>query len=189
MTNFETAINDDFDSRLIEILYSVDHCEDIKGIHMGVVHNGSHEHDTGGIEHRVARLIEEVGPQGIKWPQLLLGGGAVGGLTDRRMQFDEQDKRYFELHGIPLGKYLSQLVFDTLPIEWSTEGDATVKVSLAMDNDYVLDLIGRGNFDTAYTYDHEGADMDIDDPSDSEIIYEMIFTADMFYCPNPVTDE
>lgn len=183
MSNLETLINDNFDSEIVEVLYSIDFREDINGLQIGNVHSSSAGHDTSGIEHRITRLLEEVAPSEIGWPQLFLGGTSSENYGKNNIRFSEADKRHFELHGISAGRFLAKLVYDKLPIEWSTEGESMARLSFAVNNDYVLNLVGEGRFDTAYTYDHENADMDEDEPSDSEVIYEMSFTADLLYCP------
>ena len=183
MPDLETLVNDNFDNQLIELLYSIDLHEDVKDIQIGIVHSGSEGHDTSGVEHRIARLMEEVAPSDVTWPQLFLGGASNEIYGDPAISFSEADKRHFELNGISAGRFLTKLVYDKLPIEWSTEGESRARLSFVVGNDYVLNLVGEGRFDTAYTYDHEGAHMDEDEPSDSEIIYEMTFTAELFYCP------
>lgn len=183
MTDFETLINDNFDSQLVEILYSIDCQEDIKGVYLGIVRNDGDGHDTSGVEHRVSRLLEEVGPGDVNWTQLFIGGVSNGGYFNPAIRFNEADKRHFELHGISAGRFLTKLVYDKLPIEMNTEGESSVKLSFAIGDEYILDLIGEGRFDTSYTYDHENADLEDDEPTGSEIIYEMSFTADLLYCP------
>ena len=182
MTNLETSINDGFDGQLVELLYSIDAREDVKNLHVGIVHSSNDSHDTSGVEHRTARLMEETAPSDVSWSRLFLGG-EVEGVYGTNIRFSEADRRHFELNGISAGGFLSKLVYDKLPIEWSTEGESKVRLTFAVDNDYILNLTGEGSFDTAYMYDHEAADMDEDEPSGSEIIYEMSFTADLLYCP------
>ena len=188
MVDLDAAINDRFDSTLVELLYSVDSRENVRDIQLGIVHSSSDEHDSSGVEHRIRQLMEVAGPTDVTWPRLFLGGVESGISGDARIKFSEADMRHFELHGISLGKFLTRLVYDKLPIEWSTEGESSVRLSLVVDNDYVLNLVGNGTFDTAYTYEREGADLDDDEPIDSEIIYELTFTADLLYCPKPDID-
>ena len=183
MSDLETVINDNFDSQLVELLYSIDCQEDVRDVFMGIVRSDGEEHDTAGVEHRVARLLEEISPVNVKWPQLFLGGVSSGAYQDPAIRFSKADKRHFELNGISVGRFFTKLVYDKLPIEWGTEGESTVRLSFAVEGDYILDLVGKGRFDTSYVYDQENADLNEDEPIDSEIIYEMSFTANLLYCP------
>ena len=183
MSELETSINDNFDSQLVELLYSIDCQEDVHDIFIGIVRSDGEEHDTSGVEHRVARLLEEVGPKNVKWPELFLGGESSAIYSHPVLRFSKADKRHFILNNISAGRFFTKLIYDKLPIEWRTEGESSARLSFAIENNYVLDLVGKGRFDTSYTYDDENVDLNVDEPVDSEIVYEMVFTANLLYCP------
>jgi hypothetical protein len=179
--DLDPGLGDSFDNTIIEILFSMDHQEDVHSIYLGTIKSQDEAHDPKAVEQRIDRLITEIGAPGVNWSRLYLGGTADEP-NPRQITFNEQDLRHFELNGITAGRFLTTLVYNKLPIEWSTEGESAVKMSLAVGTDYALNLTGTGFFETAYIYDHEGADLDEDEPVDSELIYGMEFKADLFYC-------
>lgn len=179
MSTKENPIDEYFEGQLIEVLYSMDHKEDIRNISIGDVHSQSHEGDAIVIENRVDKLLKELGAKGIHWSRILIGGATKNDLGNPNFVFREADKRHFELNGITAGKFLTELIYEKLPIEWDEEGEARASLSMWLPEEYVLNLKGEGTFHTAYIYDNESADID-DEPSDSEIVYTMSFKADMF---------
>ncbi|MES2875955.1 MAG: hypothetical protein V4678_00630 [Patescibacteria group bacterium] len=176
-----SAIEGAFDSRIIEILFAMDHYEDVKGIYIGAVKSKSEEHDSSIVDQRINRFMDELGEKGPSWSRQYLGGKARGFSGESPIEFSEADMRNFELNGLTAGRFITRTVYDMLPIEWSTEGDSRVVLDFVITPEYVVRLTGNGTYDTAYLYDHEGADLDDDEPTDSEVLYEMEFTADLYH--------
>lgn len=188
MSIFEAGIDDHLQEQMIEAIYAIDAHEDMKGIHLGTITSRNESHDSSFVSNRIDMLIKELADKGDAWSKIFLAGYATNELTaNPSIKFGDRDKRYFDLHGISAGKYLTGLVYNMLPIESSEYGTSKVSLDFKISKGHVLRLKGKGDFDLAYLYkqdlDPEVDDMspnNSDDFEGSEINYSMKFSASLF---------
>lgn len=169
----QRAADNMFETGLLQLMYDLDAGEEVQDMDFAWARDDHVDEGQTDAVRRIDELCRALGVDPDNWSASFLGG-----TVDRayyQTAISRKDVRRSVLVGRSIGKYITELAFDVLPIEQYEDGVGYVKVSLARGEEHVLTLEAEANLDISWPDASDEEDQD--DAEESQMNYQMTYRA------------